>query len=37
LRSLRDYQVEAVFNREDPLPGLMELFLIPYLSVKRGF
>ncbi len=37
LRSLRDFQVEAVFNREDPLPGLMELFLIPYLSLKRGF
>jgi predicted ATP-grasp superfamily ATP-dependent carboligase len=36
-RSLRNVQVEAVFNREDPLPGLMELFLIPYLSVKRGF
>jgi len=37
VRSLRDCQIEAVFNREDPLPGLMELFLIPYLSVKRGF
>ena len=37
LRSLRDFQVEAVFNREDPLPGLVELFLLPYLSVKRGF
>ena len=37
LRSLRNFQVEAVFNREDPRPGLMELLLIPYLSVKRGF
>lgn len=37
LRSLKNAQVEAVFNREDPLPGLMELLLIPYLSVKRGF
>ena len=37
LRSLKHAQVEAVFNREDPLPGLMELLLIPYLSVKRGF
>jgi D-aspartate ligase len=37
LRSLRDFQVEAVFNREDPLPGVVELFLLPYLSVKRGF
>ena len=37
LRSLTHAQVEAVFNREDPMPGLMELVLIPYLSVKRGF
>jgi len=37
LRSLKTFHVEAVFNREDPLPGLMELLLIPYLSLKRGF
>lgn len=37
LRSLKNVHVEAVFNREDPLPGLMELLLIPYLTVKRGF
>jgi D-aspartate ligase len=37
LRSLKNFQVEAVFNREDPLPGFMELLLIPYLSVRRGF
>jgi D-aspartate ligase len=37
LRSLKNFQVEAVFNREDPLPGVMELLLIPYLSLKRGF
>jgi len=37
LRSLRRFQVEAVFSREDPLPGLVELALIPYLAVKRGF
>jgi D-aspartate ligase len=36
-RSLRTAHVEAVFNREDPLPGLMELALLPYLSLKRGF
>lgn len=36
-RSLRNFNIEAVFKREDPLPGLMELLLIPYLSVKRGF
>jgi predicted ATP-grasp superfamily ATP-dependent carboligase len=37
LRSLRRAHVEAVFSREDPLPGLAELALIPYLAVKRGF
>lgn len=37
LRSLRSAHVEAVFSRTDPLPGLVELSLIPYLSVKRGF
>jgi predicted ATP-grasp superfamily ATP-dependent carboligase len=37
LRSLRDSDEEAVFSRQDPLPGLVELALIPYLSVKRGF
>lgn len=36
LRSLNRAQVEAVFSREDPLPGLAELALIPYLAVKRG-
>jgi len=37
LRSLRSFQVEAVFSKEDPLPGLVELALLPYLSVRRGF
>jgi D-aspartate ligase len=36
LRSLRHAHVEAVFSREDPLPGLAELALVPYLAVKRG-
>lgn len=36
LRSLRRAHVEAVFSREDPLPGLAELVLIPYLAIKRG-
>ena len=36
-RSLRNYHIEAVFNREDPIPGLVECALIPYLTVKRGF
>ena len=36
-RSLRSFHAEAVFNGEDPIPGLVEFALIPYLSVKRGF
>jgi D-aspartate ligase len=36
-RSLRAADTEAVFSRRDPLPGLVELALIPYLSMKRGF
>jgi D-aspartate ligase len=36
-RSLASSNVESVFSRRDPLPGLMELCLIPYLAVKRGF
>jgi D-aspartate ligase len=36
-QSLRNYHIEAVFNREDPVPGLMEFALIPYLTMKRGF
>jgi D-aspartate ligase len=37
LQSLRDVNVESVFSREDPLPALVELTLLPYLAVKRGF
>jgi D-aspartate ligase len=37
LRSLRGCDEEAVFSLHDPLPGLVELALIPYLAVKRGF
>jgi len=36
-RSLRSCDVEAVFSAEDPLPGLAEIALIPYLAIKRGF
>jgi len=36
-QSLRSYHIEAVFNREDPVPGLIEFALIPYLTMKRGF
>jgi hypothetical protein len=27
---------EAVFSLRDPVPGLYELALLPYLAVKRG-
>jgi len=37
VRSLRACKVEAVFSREDPVPGLVEILLIPYLAIKRGF
>lgn len=36
-KSLRSARVEAVFSREDPLPGIVELALLPYLWVRRGF
>jgi predicted ATP-grasp superfamily ATP-dependent carboligase len=42
--SIRDYVnslwgigTEAVFSREDPIPGFVECVLIPYLASKRGF
>jgi D-aspartate ligase len=37
LESLKQVNVESVFSREDPLPGLVEVALLPYLAVKRGF
>jgi predicted ATP-grasp superfamily ATP-dependent carboligase len=37
LRSLRTCNTEAVFSPEDPLPGLAEVILLPYLAIKRGF
>jgi len=36
LRSLRGVRTEAVFSISDPLPGLYEIALLPYLAVKRG-
>jgi D-aspartate ligase len=33
----RDPDVEAVFSREDPGPGLAEVAMLPYLMRKRGF
>ena len=37
LRSVRDADAESVFCRDDPMPGIAELALVPYLAVKRGF
>lgn len=37
LRTLMRAHTEAVFTRDDPLPGLVELAFVPYLYVKRGF
>jgi len=37
LRSLRRCDAEAVFSLSDPVPGLAEVALIPYLAIKRGF
>jgi predicted ATP-grasp superfamily ATP-dependent carboligase len=36
LESLRNFHTEAVFSKEDPLPGVAECFLFPYLLLKRG-
>lgn len=36
LRSLRGVHTEAVFSWRDPLPGLYEAVLLPYLAVRRG-
>jgi D-aspartate ligase len=37
LNSLRNAHGDAVFSFEDPVPGLMECMLFPYLALKRGF
>lgn len=37
IKSLAASHVDAVFSREDPLPGIAELLLLPYLVLKRGF
>jgi D-aspartate ligase len=36
LRSIRVSNVESVFSHDDPLPGLAELVLLPYLAGARG-
>jgi predicted ATP-grasp superfamily ATP-dependent carboligase len=35
--SLRHVDTDAVFSKEDPLPGIVEFLLLPYLLMKRGF
>jgi predicted ATP-grasp superfamily ATP-dependent carboligase len=37
LKSLQRPHAEAVFSKDDPIPGLVEVALLPYLLVKRGF
>jgi D-aspartate ligase len=37
LRSLKSCSADAVFSTQDPLPGLAEVMLVPYLAIKRGF
>lgn len=37
ISGLRTCKVEAVLSHKDPLPGIAEVLLIPYLAFKRGF
>jgi D-aspartate ligase len=37
LRSVLTSETEAVFSLRDPLPGIAELLLLPYLVRQRGF
>jgi D-aspartate ligase len=37
IRSVLRCNTEAVFSADDPLPGMAEMALIPYLVVKKGF
>jgi D-aspartate ligase len=37
IQSLRKADTEAVFSGQDPVPGLVECALVPYLAIKRGF
>jgi D-aspartate ligase len=37
LESLRHVHTDAVFSKEDPLPGIVEFLLLPYLFLKKGF
>jgi D-aspartate ligase len=35
IASLRNTGVESVFAKGDPLPSVAEIFLLPYLAVKK--
>jgi predicted ATP-grasp superfamily ATP-dependent carboligase len=37
IKSLQNTQIESVFCREDPLPSLSEIALLPYLAFKKYF
>ncbi len=37
LQSLKNFDIESVFCRDDPLPAVVELLLVPYLFMMRGF
>ena len=37
VKSLKDFRTESVFSREDPMPTVAELVLLPYFAVKRGY
>ena len=37
LKSVTTFDTESVFALQDPLPGMMETALIPYLFYKRGY
>jgi D-aspartate ligase len=37
VQSLSTVHADAVFSWDDPLPGIGEVFMLPYLLVKRGF
>jgi hypothetical protein len=37
LKSVASLDAEPVFSLKDPMPGLAEMVLIPYLFYKRGF
>jgi len=37
VRSLLDVDEEAVFSRQDNVPGFVECALVPYLFFQRGF